>query len=427
MRLVRIATSFMIGIALILLCDVLVSSASGDRRALAQAPARINRESRPITSTPVSGTLHFMEVYTFSMAPYESDSQTTADFDRDGRADIVIAEIQRPVLTGRLVLLRNLGNWQFAPTILITYPVPGSYLYTVQAADFNLDEWPDLVLRNHCEIDMLLNDQHGGFTASWIKVDGYRYCGSDLAVADMNDDQVLDIVAGEQWIGGGILDLFLNNGSGTYFTHTWQSSPPLGEVNAGTFHDIVLGDLNHDAIPDIAASEIYNALLTTFVSDGAGLTCTQVMSEDLGNNIYRMAGGNLNGDALVDVVLNADGVLRAFTAQGNGFLSETWTTSDVGVGFAQALADFDHDGYDDLFASSYPTGQMVVYLNQPASNTFQRAWTGQISSAPLYDVNIGDLDSDGNLDLIVGGDSELSIYRSIFLTHHFFLPIVLSN
>jgi hypothetical protein len=223
MRLVRIATSIVIGFTLVLLCDVLVSSASGDPRAMSQAQALINRGSQPRTSTPVSGTLHFFEVYTYSMAPYESDSQATADFDRDGRADIVIAEIQRPALTGRLVLLHNLGNWHFTPTILMTYSTPGSYLYEVQAADFNLDQWPDIVLRNHCEIEVLLNDQHGGFTTSWTKVDGYRYCGLELAAADMNDDQAPDIVAGEQWIGGGVLDLFLNNGAGTYFTHTWQS------------------------------------------------------------------------------------------------------------------------------------------------------------------------------------------------------------
>ena len=98
----------------------------------------------------------------------------------------------------------------------------------------------------------------------------------------MNGDNVPDIVAGEQSGRGGIVDVFLNNGSGTFFTHTWQS-PPLGELNAGTFHDIVLGDLNHDTIPDIAASEIYNALLTTFVNDGTGLTFTQVMSQDVGD------------------------------------------------------------------------------------------------------------------------------------------------
>jgi hypothetical protein len=426
MRLVRIITPGVFAFVLLLLCDVLVSSTSDNRPVLPQASARTRRDFSPVTSSPVSGTLHFVEVYTYSMAPYESDSQTTADFDRDGRADIVIAEIQRPALNSRLVLLRNLGNWQFAATMLVTYPTPGSYLYDVEAADFNQDQWPDLVLRNHCEIDVLLNDQQGGIITSWTKIDVFRYCGEALAPGDMNGDNVPDIEAGEQSGLGGLVDVFLNNGAGTFFMHTWQS-PPLGDPNAGTFNDIVLGDLNHDTIPDIAASEIYNGLLTTFMNGGTGVTFTLAMAQNIGGRIYAMTGGNLNGDDLVDVVLNAGGVLRAFEAQGSGFLSETWTTSDVGVGLAQALADFDHDGYDDLFASSFSSGQMVVYLNQPLSNTLQRAWAGQVSSAPVYDVNIGDLDDDGNLDLIVGSDSELSICRSVFLTHHFYLPIVLRN
>jgi hypothetical protein len=426
MRPFRIVTPFVLAIVLVLLCDVLVSSASSNRPALSQASANRNRGPGSIIPAQVSGTLHFVQVYTFSMAPYNSDSQVTADFDRDGRADIVIAEILRPGLTGRLVLLRNLGSWQFAPTTLITYPIPGSYLYEVQSADFNLDQWPDLALRNHCEIHVLLNDQQGGFATSWTKSDGYRYCGTDLALGDMNGDKAPDIVAGEQSGRGGIVDLFLNTGSGTSFTHTWQS-PPLGDPNAGTFHDIVLGDLNHDSIPDIAASEIYNGLLTTFMNGGLGLTFTLAMAQNVGDPTFSMTGGNLNGDDLVDVVLNAGGVLRAFKAQGNGFLSETWTNSDVGVGFAQALADFNRDGYDDLFASSFSAGQMVVYLNQPASNTFQRVWSGQLSRPPLYDANVADLDADGSLDLIVGGDSELSVYRSVFLTEHFYLPIVLRD
>jgi len=106
-----------------------------DRTSTAEVPSLAN-------PTAISRTLHFVEVYTYSMAPYGSDSHVTVDFDRDGHTDVVIAETLRPTLTGRLVLLRNLGNWQFAATTLITYPTAGSYLYTVQAADLNHDLWP---------------------------------------------------------------------------------------------------------------------------------------------------------------------------------------------------------------------------------------------------------------------------------------------
>jgi hypothetical protein len=345
----------------------------------------------PKMSTAISGTLQFFEVYTYSMVPYGSDSHVTADFDRDGRTDIVIAETLRPTHTSRLVRLRNLGNWQFAATVLITYPTAGSYLYEVQAADFNQDQWPDLVLRNHCEIDVLLNDQQGSFITSWTKVDVFRYCGKALTPGDLNGDKAIDIVAGEQSGLGGIVDVFLNNGSGTFFMHTWQS-PPLGDPNAGTFHDIVLGDLNHDALPDIAASEIYNGLLTTFLNGGMGLTFTLATAQNVGEPAYAMTGGNLNGDDLVDVILNTGGVLRAFTAQGNGVLSETWTNSEVGSGFAQALADFDRDSYDDLFASSFSTGQMYVYLNHPVSGTFQLVWSDQLAGA-IYSGSAADAEA----------------------------------
>ncbi|NTU64257.1 MAG: VCBS repeat-containing protein [Chloroflexi bacterium] len=219
--------------------------------------------ARPPTSTAISGTLHFVEVYTYSMAPYGSDSHVVADFDRDGRTDIVIAETLRPTLTGQLVLLRNLGNWQFAATTLITYPTAGSYLYTVQAADLNHDLWPDLVLRNHCEIHVLLNDQLSGFTTSWILSDGFKYYGLGLALADMNGDDAIDILAGQQSGGGGRIDLFTNAGNGTAFTLTWQS-PLYGEPNAGVMANLVSAKLNNDAAPDIVASEIYNLTFRPF-------------------------------------------------------------------------------------------------------------------------------------------------------------------
>jgi hypothetical protein len=241
----------------------------------------------------------------------------------------------------------------------------------------------------------------------------------------MNGDDAIDILAGQQPGGGGRIDLFTNAGNGTAFTLTWQS-PLYGEPNVGTMKNLVSANLNNDAAPDIVASEIYHAVLVTSIGDGTGVTFTRVMSNDVGERTYNMAGGNLNGDALTDVVLNTDGVVRAYTAQGSGTLSETWSTSDVGVGFAQLLADFDCDGYDDVFSSSYSPGQAYVYLNRPLSGTFQLVWSDQLHGE-IYSGSAADLDEDDHLDLIVGEDSVLHIYRSVFPKHHFYLPILLCN
>lgn len=223
---------------------------------------------------------------------------------------------------------------------LSTYPA--AYLYKIMAADLNHDQWPDLVLRKACEIHLLLNGHTGGFTTSWIAADGYQYCGPELALADMNGDNAIDILAGQQANGGGRIDLFINNGAGTVFTRTWQS-PLLGAPIAGTFHNIVPARLNCDSAPDIVASEIYNAVLATFLGDGTGITFTQVMSSDVGQRTYGMEGRNLNGDSFAAVVLNTDGVLHAYTAQGAGVYSDPTLFSGriimPYVCFGAALAD----------------------------------------------------------------------------------------
>lgn len=133
MGLFRMAATIALGTMLVMVCAGIALGAAGNQRVLSQAPASMNSETSPIV------TLHVVEVYTYSMSPYGSDSQTTADFDRDGRSYIVIAEVLQPTLTGRLVLFHNLDHWQFAPTILITTPIAGSTLYRAKAADFNQD------------------------------------------------------------------------------------------------------------------------------------------------------------------------------------------------------------------------------------------------------------------------------------------------
>jgi len=283
----------------------------------------------------------------------------------------------------------------------------------------------DLVLRNHCEIHVLLNDHLSGFTTSWILSDGYKYCGSGLALADMNGDDAIDILAGQQPGGGGRIGLFTNAGNGTAFTLTWQS-PLYGEPNVGTMKNLVSANLNNDAAPDIVASEILPCRAGHFYRRWNGCNfysshverCRRAHVQHGGREPerrcadrcgpqHRRRGAGLYG-------------------QGSGTLSETWSTSDVGVGFAQLLADFDCDGYDDVFSSSYSPGQAYVYLNRPLSGTFQLVWSDQLHGE-IYSGSAADLDEDDHLDLIVGEDSVLHIYRSVFPKHHFYLPILLCN
>ena len=117
----------------------------------------LNPASTVVQSAPASAAIHFVEVYSGSVSAYLCESITVADFDQDGRPDIVIEETVWPSpKNSALVLWRNLGNWTFAPTTVATYPEASSYGYEVAAADLNSDDWPDLVYREGFQTHVLL-------------------------------------------------------------------------------------------------------------------------------------------------------------------------------------------------------------------------------------------------------------------------------
>jgi FG-GAP-like repeat len=134
------------------------------------------------------------------------------------------------------------------------------------------------------------------------------------------------------------------------------------------------------------------------------------------NTIYNTAVGDLNGDGREDVVVsgwlsnNTTSYLWVFTQNADGSLSDS-TQALLGTHTQPGtqhvfIADFDSDGHNDIWLPAFrdgsgfvPQGQSVMFwggAGQFTAQTFPDTVTA-------HGACIDDVNSDGKLDMVVGG------------------------
>jgi enediyne biosynthesis protein E4 len=403
-----------------------------------------------------TGEFHLMETMTGGLALFDWNGDDLIDifFCTGFPLDDESNEAQGSPASARPVLYQNLGDLRFRD-VTATARLEGlEYGLGVTVGDFDNDGFPDLYLSNFGPNQLWRNNGDGTFsleTAASELANGDRF-GAGVCFADVNGDSGLDLVVGNyvqysrrdiqhggaagrqqyaspQDFPAETSSLLINNLDGRWSDGSLESG--LGSM-PGSAMGIICGDFDEDGSIDIYVvnDEMQNFL---FLNDGQGVFREAAFS--LGVAVD--AAGRVNGSMGVDCAdVDNDGradllvtsfereLVTLYRATEHGVFVDATRSSRLGEGTAPHVTwgccwgDLDNDGDRDAFIAS---GHLDQRQDNPfyrvANLVMQNEWVEQQRlifrnvTKLCGDVDhiaqcsrgaaVGDLDNDGDLDLIV--------------------------
>jgi hypothetical protein len=224
----------------------------------------------------------------------------------------------------------------------------------VAAADFNSDGKVDLVLNSSEDAEYLwLGNGDGTFTLG-ATYPPLSFADFGTYSVDMNRDGIPDVIT-RGYIPHAIF-VQLGNGDGTF------ASPLTYDIPGNNSTEFAFGDVNGDGYPDIVLTNASAVLVYTNNGDGSLALAHSYAVPRAG----AVAIGDLNGDGIPDLVVTQGSKVKTFllfAGMGDGSFSAPMKQNAGFYAFQPAIADFNHDGFNDVVLTDAVDGKMVVLLN----------------------------------------------------------------
>lgn len=350
----------------------------------------------------------------------DPQSVALADFNRDGRLDVVLTEQSGSIP----ILLNTIAAGASFPAFVRLDPIAGDFPGAAFVADFNSDKRPDLVVSNDRSqsISILSNRTPDGTFAAAFEAPMDVSSGPMwlVGVADFNGDGKPDIASSNS--PGPFSTAFavqLNTTPDGQFTPMFSDR----RVLLTSLESPWLTDLNADGRADLAFNEgapfggccsLSVRLNTTKRGDALPSFGASVFVSTTSDS--ELAAGDFNGDGRQDLATGREVIINngPNSAGEISFARHELVSGEFGV---LATADIDGDGRLDLTQAN-PLGLVSVVLNDtgpsgspprflPAVEFF--VGSGNRFFAPS--IASGDLNNDGVAELLLtnSGNDSLSV------------------
>ncbi|MDD9807264.1 MAG: VCBS repeat-containing protein, partial [Gammaproteobacteria bacterium] len=226
----------------------------------------------------------------------------------------------------------------------------------------------------------------------------------DIGLQDMNGDGRLDVITASN--DTGISIYFIGAIGSLSSAHTVSTLAAIRPVTVTTkrSRDIAFGDFDRDGDMDILAAD-RRARVRMYRNDGNGVFTEFPVSRVFPVDV---AAEDMDGDGDLDIVATGRGTtgnvyVYLNDGRGNFSLHRRLPVGTYTLNRALALGDLNGDGRPDIVLGKYRAAS-VFYLND-GSGGFGSAQTLRYAgdAALVRSVALGDVDNDGDLDILAGG------------------------